>query len=362
MHFGGVFSVPRVRNGERKGRAMGNGYAACQKRKKASPFLRALALLLSSLLLLSLFACAPQYKKINGYGMGSYAAFTVEDERIASALIAALAASENEISHRVNTSAVSRLNRGEAVSLSAELWSLLSLAVEIGEKTQGRFSVLSLKETALWNFDAESPVPPSAADIEKAVAETAGARILALDNGTHLLEGGGIDLGAVGKGYATDVLAKLLLADGQSGIIAVGGSIAAVGEKKGGFKIGIRNPFSASREEILGVLTIDNGFVSTSGSYEKRFSYEGKEYHHILDAKTGLPVENELASVTVLASSGALADMLSTAAFILGLSDGLSLCEAYGASAVFVLKDGSVCASASLSGKFSLTKGEVIYQ
>lgn len=323
---------------------------------------RLAAILLACLLLFSFLSCAPQYKKINGYGMGSYAVFTVENEAVAPLLLSALAAAENEISHRIGASAVWRLNRGEAVALSSDLLSLLSLAVEIGEKTDGRFSVFSLKETALWNFDVASPVPPSAAEIEAAVSQTASARLLALENGTHILENGGIDLGAVGKGYATDVLARILRENGQSGVIAVGGSIAAVGKRKGGYHIGIRDPRSASREALLGVLTVEEGFVSTSGSYEKRFSHEGKEYHHILDAKTGLPVENELVSVTVLADGGALADMLSTAAFILGLENGLSLCKAYGASAVFVLKDGSVYASASLAGTLRLEKGEVIYQ
>ncbi|MBQ8907993.1 MAG: FAD:protein FMN transferase [Clostridia bacterium] len=333
-----------------------------QERKAACVFLRVLSLLLLFSLVCSLFACAPQYKKINGYGMGSYAVFTVEDERIAPSLIAALATAENDISHRVATSAVAALNRGETVVLPASLVALLETAAAIGEKTNGRFSVFSLPETSLWDFDASSPVPPAAADIAKAVGETAGARLLPLSEGRYLLEGGGIDLGAVGKGYATDALARLLALDGQSGIIAVGGSIAAVGEKQGGFKIGVRDPFSTSREVLLGVLTLSNGFVSTSGSYEKRFTHEGRDYHHILDAQTGLPVQSGLVSVTVLADSGALADMLSTAAFILGLSEGFALLEQYGAKGIFVTEKGEVYASSALSDSFRLTKGEVQYR
>ncbi|MBP3436523.1 MAG: FAD:protein FMN transferase [Clostridia bacterium] len=317
---------------------------------------------LLSLLLPSLFSCAPAYTQINSYGMGTFAVFTVEDDEDASALVSLLAETENEISFRVAHSPIAKLNGGEEVFLSEDLQGLFALAASLQEQTNGRFSVLAQKETVLWQFDAENPAPPSLAALEDAALETQGALLTQRENGAFSLVGGGIDLGSAGKGYATDVLASYLKEKGKTGLIAVGGSIACVGKKTGDWKIGVRNPFSQERESLLGVLSLREGFVSTSGSYEKRFFYEGKEYHHILDAKTGLPVENELISVTVIATSGALADMLSTAAFILGLQDGFALCQAYGAEAIFVCRSGSVYASSSLSSRLEVENFEVIYR
>lgn len=118
------------------------------------------------------------------------------------------------------------------------------------------------------------------------------------------------------------------------------------GEKPDGtpWSITVRNPYSSDDgEEILGVMEMEEGFVSTSGSYEKQCEVDGVVYHHLINADTGWPEDNELVSVTVYTKdSGALSDLLATAAFLLGPDEGQALLESYGAEGIFVFRDKTV--------------------
>ena len=90
------------------------------------------------------------------------------------------------------------------------------------------------------------------------------------------------------------------------------------------WSVAVRDP---NGDGSLGSVTLAEGFVSTSGSYEKYFEQDGVLYHHLLDPKTGYPAESGLVSVTVVAKSGVLSDALSTACFVLGREDGMKLLE-----------------------------------
>ena len=156
-----------------------------------------------------------------------------------------------------------------------------------------------------------------------------------------LPEGVTVDLGAVGKGMACDMIkAYLDRSDMKGAIISVGGSILAWGDyNKAGDKWQIAIAHPRNEGEYLGVLSVDEGFVSTSGDYERYFEKEGKRYHHILDATTGYPAETDIISVTVICDSGLVSDALSTACFILGEEKSKALLQEYDASAIFVDKD-----------------------
>ncbi|MCQ2385752.1 MAG: FAD:protein FMN transferase, partial [Clostridia bacterium] len=139
-----------------------------------------------------------------------------------------------------------------------------------------------------------------------------------------------------------DLLLEKLRAYTDSALVAVGGSIGVSGKKNGSpWIIGVRDPFSENPRETVGYLEAENLFVSTSGSYEKYFDSDGTRYHHILDGVTGYPVRNGLVSVTVICSSGALSDALSTAVFAVGEEKGLALCREYDAGVLFIREDGS---------------------
>jgi len=103
-------------------------------------------------------------------------------------------------------------------------------------------------------------------------------------------------------------------------------------------------------------VTMAQGSVVTSGIYERFFEQDGKRYHHIFDTRTGFPVENTLAGVTVITQDSVSGDALSTAVFALGLEKGMALVENNsGVDAIFITKDKEVFISSGLKESFTLT-------
>lgn len=134
-----------------------------------------------------------------------------------------------------------------------------------------------------------------------------------------------IDFGAVGKGFAGDEAVKVLKEFGiKSALLDLGGNIQTLGAKPDGseWNIGVKNPWEAANP-VAGVKAADKSVI-TSGGYERFFfDKNGKKYIHIFNPKNGLPVENELESVTVVASSGLYADSLTTSLFVMGTENAI---------------------------------------
>ncbi|MBO7093867.1 MAG: FAD:protein FMN transferase, partial [Spirochaetia bacterium] len=167
-----------------------------------------------------------------------------------------------------------------------------------------------------------------------------------------------VDLGGIAKGYIADRVKDFLVSSGAgAGIIDLGGNILVFGKKPDGsdFRIGIQDPFGG-RGSAIGVVTMAEGSVVTSGIYERFFEQDGKRYHHIFDVRTGFPVENNLSGVTIVTMESAAGDALSTAVFALGLEKGMALVEKTdGAEAICITKDKEVYISSGLKDSFTLT-------
>lgn len=162
-----------------------------------------------------------------------------------------------------------------------------------------------------------------------------------------------MDLGFIAKGYIADQLKKYLLSENiESGIISLGGNILLIGSKPDGspFQVGIQKPFGAPNEVISTVQKSDASIVS-SGCYERFFIMNDNEkdrtvYHHIFDAATGYPVQNDLLGITILSDSSVEGDALSTYCYLLGLEKGLEYIRSLDdVEAVFVTKDYEVIPS-----------------
>lgn len=170
-----------------------------------------------------------------------------------------------------------------------------------------------------------------------------------------------IDLGGIAKGYAADVIADYLKSKNiDNAIIDLGGNVLALGGngKTDKWNIGIQNPFEP-RNKHIGILSVRDKTVVTSGVYERYFIESGKRYHHILDPFTGYPVESPLMSVSIIADKSIDADGLSTTVFALGLEKGTELIESLdGIEAIFVDKDKNVYITKSLKESFRITNGE----
>ena len=162
-----------------------------------------------------------------------------------------------------------------------------------------------------------------------------------------------IDLGGIAKGWIADAVKHYLEGRGvESAILSFGGNIVAIGMKPDGsaWKVGIQDIDRPTGEYML-VAQNFGGSTVTSGIYERGFELDGTYYHHILDAKTGWPVQNELASVTILSDSSMWGDALATAAFALGTREGTAMIEAIdGIEAVFIARNRSVSYTSGADG------------
>lgn len=280
----------------------------------------------------------------SGFAMGTVVTAKLyggsEDD--AAAVLASVTALENEISRNIDASAVSVLNRtGRAES--EVLADAVTACRAVSAASDGAFDITVGALTKLWDFDGGG-VLPDAGDIESALPYIDYNR-LTVDGDTITADAGTqIDLGAVGKGAACDAVRDVLAARGVSGaVVSVGGSVLAFGRRNAAgdkWRIAVRHPRDA--DSYLGVITLAEGCVSTSGDYEKYFEKDGVRYHHLLDPATGYPAKSDLVSVTVVCKSGLLSDALSTACFVLGEARGRALALAFGAGAVFVRTDGTV--------------------
>lgn len=281
------------------------------------------------------------YNEKNSFAMGTivsqkaYAPYGAKHIEKVNLLISAV---EDTISRNIDSSAVSQLN-SEGKTENAEVAGILKRCEEISVLTDGAFDVTVGGVVDLWGFGEENEGIPEKTELEKAISE-AGKDKLAIEGDKITLSSAAeVDLGAVGKGIACDTAIAYYKAvsDCNGVIVSVGGSIGCFGQynKQGDrWRIAIRHP--RQENSFLGVISLDEGFVSTSGDYEKYFMENDVRYHHILDARTGYPASSGLISVTVVCDSGFLSDALSTACFILGREKSISLLEKYDASAIFV--------------------------
>lgn len=247
---------------------------------------------------------------------------------------------DDMISWRESGSEIAKLNSGEAIT-AAYLADCIKQCSEISFLTEGAFDITVGGLSRLWNIGEENERIPSDDEIKAELQNVGYGKIRFAGDKVQLTDGVKIDLGAVGKGMACDMLkAYFDSSDMKGAIVSVGGSILAWGNyNKAGDKWQIAVAHPRNEGEYLGVLSIDEGFVSTSGDYERYFEKDGKRYHHILDATTGYPAETDIISVTVVCDSGIISDALSTACFILGYEKSQELLKECNASAIFVDKD-----------------------
>lgn len=247
---------------------------------------------------------------------------------------------EKIISAKLDSSAVSSLNKNKTVQ-NAVCAEIVSKCRKISEMSLGAFDLSIAPLSSLWDFDDGKNKVPSASEIKKALALVDFEKIQADSKSVTIKKGQSLDLGAVGKGAACDAAKAYLEKSGVKGaVVSVGGSILAFGKRNrldDSWRIAVRHP--RQENAYIGVISLSEGFVSTSGDYEKYFEKDGVRYHHILNANTGYPADSGLSSVTVVCNSGLLSDALSTACFILGEEKSKALLDEYSAAAIFVDKE-----------------------
>ena len=253
---------------------------------------------------------------------------------------------ERILSRTLEGSDVWRLNHanGTPVEVSEDTLAILRTAAEISELSEGAFDVSIAPVSTMWDFTSGAAVLPDADALADAAERVDYRKIVIEGNQVTMPEGMMIDLGGIAKGYIADRVKGFLEDRGIShAILSFGGNIVAIGLKPDGseWRVGIQDIDKPTGEYMM-VSRNKGGSTVTSGIYERGFEIDGTWYHHILDSKTGWPVQNELASVTIFSESSMLGDALSTAAFALGTEKGIQLLETLdGVEGLFIRKDRS---------------------
>jgi FAD:protein FMN transferase len=232
------------------------------------------------------------------------------------------------------------------VFLDKETFYVLEKAKYFNEISDGAFDITVLPILELWGFHKKNYSVPSYEKIEEALAR-AGSDKMILDKNRSsvrfLKDGMSIDLGGIAKGYAVDRAAAILMRNGiKNGLIDAGGDIYCFGRKQKGKKwsVGIRDP--RYKNSVIERLDIEDSAVVTSGGYENFFERAGKRYGHIINPKTGYPVENNVVSVTIITTDCLTADALATAAMVLGKEKGAELVEGLkDIKAIIMTKEGA---------------------
>ncbi len=236
-----------------------------------------------------------------------------------------------------DTSEVMQLNRTAAldwVDVEPRLFGLLQLAARLHAATNGAFDIAAGRLIKAWGFYRRQGSIPTETDLHAAL-ELVGMQYLVFDSARPAVRfdraGLQINLGAIGKGYALDRVAESLESTGVDHFLLHGGqsSIVARGHAANsgrGWPIGIPDPLRPGKR--LAEIFVRDQALGTSGASTQFFRHEGRRYGHILDPRTGWPAQNVL-SATVVAPSGAEADALATAFYVMGVEAARAYCESH---------------------------------
>ena len=239
------------------------------------------------------------------------------------------------------------------VKVDAELIEFMEYANEIFSLTRGETNIAMGPVLKLWHDKREEASEgvatlPNNSDLSEA-AKHSSQELLVIDkeNSTLYLSDplGRIDVGALAKGYATEMAAQYLIENGISSyVLDIGGNLRIVGKKENGegWITGITDPDKSSGNSFAMRLRLYDTSCVTSGNYERYFTVGSKKYHHIIDKDTLYPA-NYFASVSIITKDSALADALSTALFCMPYEEGLQLVKSLGGvDAIWIYEDGSV--------------------
>lgn len=244
------------------------------------------------------------------------------------------------------------------VSLSPELTALLEQALLLAHQTGGAFDPTVYPLVQAWGFTSDTRQVPEQERLDRLLTLVDHEAVRLEGNRLSLPGEMQLDFGGIAKGWAGDRAAQLLRGEGvTSAILRLGGNIHTIGSKPDGtpWRVGIQDPDTGAS---LGVVSVIDRAVVTSGSYERYFVQDSQSFHHILDPDTGRPADTGLASVTVIGDYGTRCDALSTALFVMGPERAADFWRTHrDFEAVFIHTDGHVTITAGAQPIFSLAKG-----
>lgn len=224
---------------------------------------------------------------------------------------------------------------------------LIKSSIEISGITNGAFDITVAPLVNIWGFGYQKN-PVETADKIDSIKQFTGYKHIKIEGSTFKKDDyrTKLDASAVAKGYACDLIGKVLSDNGiKNYLVEIGGEIVSKGHNPHGLKwtIGINDVEDdslSSNMKIRDKLHITNKAVATSGNYRKFYIKDGKKYAHTINPKTGYPVQKSVLSVTVITEDCLSADAFATSFMVLGLEESLKIIEANDIDALFICADG----------------------
>ncbi|HEL9599178.1 TPA: FAD:protein FMN transferase [Streptococcus suis] len=290
-----------------------------------------------------------------------------DQEEVMNEAVSYIKEMESLLSTNLEGADVYRINQAagkEAVKVDERTFEVIETAIEMSEESQGLFDISIGAVSNLWKIGDEDARKPSDEEI-KAALPFINYKDIALDKEkktVFIKEGMALELGAISKGYIADKVRELFASKGiTTAIINLGGNVVVMGDSpttQNGWNVGVQDPDQV-RGATVGSVPGTHDSIVTSGIYERFLEVDGVKYHHILDPKTGYPVENDISGVTVFSKTSVQGDALSTTLFLLGVEKGLNFINQIdGVEAVFIDKEQGVHLSEGLKESFELTNEE----
>ncbi|MBF6978589.1 FAD:protein FMN transferase [Aerococcaceae bacterium zg-BR22] len=275
---------------------------------------------------------------------------------------------EKLMSTNLEGSDVYRINQAagkEAVKVAPETFEVIKKALEISELSEGKFDITIGAVSNLWRIGSDDARVPEKSEIAAALKKIDYKKVTIDEkNQTVKLEeeGMAIELGGISKGYIGSGIVKYFAQAGiTTAIVNLGGNVVVMGSSPAndeGWNVGVQDPDEV-RGTVVGTRRIKDYAVITSGIYERFLEKDGVKYHHILDPKTGYPLENDISGVTVFAPTSVDGDALSTTLFLFGIKEGKAFVEKLkGVEAVFIDKSHGVHLTSGLKDSFVLKNEE----
>lgn len=236
---------------------------------------------------------------------------------------------DKQINNKSFESDYYRLNNsnGKYVKVSKESIELIKEAMRVSKISDGRYNILVGDLIELWEKNKFEKTIPEDFEIKKRIKKYSNKNIWIKDSKVKLRKGIKIEAGSFLKGYAIKNAKEILEKEGiESGFISAISSIETIKRKANGskWKVGVQNPKETM--EILKTLNLEGDAMGVSGDYQNYYEYNGKRYHHIINAKTGYPDEKNR-MVVVVAKNSYIADLMSTVFFVLDPSMALEIAD-----------------------------------
>lgn len=310
---------------------------------------KVICILICTLFILPLSACSSIFGSKNKMYKQDFLTMDTSMELSASGQNAQKAVDESKkklfelndmASSTIKTSDVSKINDAAGkkyVKVHPEIIKMILASQKYSDITKGEYDITVGPIINLWGIGTDKERIPSDSEIKTKLPLIGYKRISVNQKDSSVMlkdPGMAIDLGGVAKGFAADEVLKIYKKYNiKNGLINLGSSsIYAVGknEDNGDWTIGIKHPRSEASQNFLGILSISDQGISTSGDYERYFIKNGKRYFHIMNPRTGYPVNNGIMSTTVvvdgsISDGNMIADILSLVVFELGPEKGIKL-------------------------------------